>query len=265
MRSPFSARRIAPFVETNGVDMEGCPPVESYKSFAEFFSRPKDVRPYGESDRSERLLAVADSRLLAVPIGDDGEFRVEAKGTTYALASLMGEDKRRLNMAPEGLSCPMTTARCMSRALAGGACLVFRLSLADWHRFLFPFDGHIVASWEVPGQLHSVRRVADGARPYSMNKRCVSVLEAVGEHPDVPALMVEVGALLVGRITQELEPPHAFRAGREKGMFELGGSTVVLAVPASVAIDDDILRNSRAGKETLVRAGEPIGTILRPE
>ena len=48
--------------------------------------------------------------------------------------------------------------------------------------------------------------------------------------------------------------------GEEKGMFEFGGSTVVLLLKKDAAvIDSDILENSAAGAETRVRIGEVIG------
>ena len=43
-RRTSSRRRIRPFVERMGIDMSECPrPVESFSSFAEFFTRPIDL------------------------------------------------------------------------------------------------------------------------------------------------------------------------------------------------------------------------------
>ena len=51
-----------------------------------------------------------------------------------------------------------------------------------------------------------------------------------------------------------------FERGEEKGMFEFGGSTVVLLLKKDAAvIDSDIMENSAAGAETRVRIGEVIG------
>lgn len=246
MSHPSSASRIAPFVEEHGVDMTGCPPVSSYSSFAEFFARPKDASVEAEPGD---VVSPADSKSLAIPVSGGEGFRVEAKGTVYSLPQLMGG---------EGRPC----ADWLPAYLDGGTCLVFRLSLTDWHRFLFPFSGRRICGWDVEGSLHSVRRVADGARPYSTNRRHVDVLAAgCVAHPTY-ALMVEVGALLVGGIRQEqTDGDGTFAAGDEKGRFELGGSTVILVVPTSVEVDGDLLRNSQMGNETAVRAGERVGRL----
>ena len=74
--------------------------------------------------------------------------------------------------------------------------------------------------------------------------------------------MMEVGALLVGRIVNHHRKFKVFR-GQEKGYFEFGGSTVVLLVKKdTVKIDADILENSAQGIETVVKYGEKIGEAV---
>ncbi len=73
-------------------------------------------------------------------------------------------------------------------------------------------------------------------------------------------LMMEVGALLVGRIVNHHQQSRVHR-GEEKGYFQFGGSTVILLLRKDAArIDADILENSRRQIETIVRMGEKIGT-----
>lgn len=51
--------------------------------------------------------------------------------------------------------------------------------------------------------------------------------------------------------------------GQEKGLFEFGGSTVVLMLERDRLLPDaDLLENSEAGEETIVKMGEKIGTFL---
>ena len=51
--------------------------------------------------------------------------------------------------------------------------------------------------------------------------------------------------------------------GQEKGLFEFGGSTVVLMLERDRLVPDaDLIRNSEAGEETIVKMGEKIGTFL---
>ena len=48
--------------------------------------------------------------------------------------------------------------------------------------------------------------------------------------------------------------------GQEKGKFEYGGSTIILAFKKDmVNIDGEIINNSRYGYETIVKMGEVIG------
>ena len=72
-------------------------------------------------------------------------------------------------------------------------------------------------------------------------------------------VQVEVGAMCVGKI-KNWHGEHSFKRGEEKGMFEFGGSTVVLVLEKGRAvIDSDILQNSRLGFETRVKIGERVG------
>ncbi|MBR1824083.1 MAG: phosphatidylserine decarboxylase, partial [Ruminococcus sp.] len=53
----------------------------------------------------------------------------------------------------------------------------------------------------------------------------------------------------------------AVRRGDEKGMFQFGGSTIVMLFQKdSITVDSDILRNSANGDETVVKYGEKIGS-----
>lgn len=72
--------------------------------------------------------------------------------------------------------------------------------------------------------------------------------------------MMEVGALLVGKIVNHHEECKV-RRGMEKGYFEFGGSTVILAFEKDqIEPDADILANWNEGYETVVKLGEGIGT-----
>ena len=107
------------------------------------------------------------------------------------------------------------------------------------------------------GVLHTVNPIANDYFPiYKENAREYSILRNQ-EFGDI--LMMEVGALLVGKIVNHHGKAHVSR-GQEKGYFQFGGSTVVLLLKAGVVeIDEDILENSRAGIETVVKYGEKIG------
>ena len=112
----------------------------------------------------------------------------------------------------------------------------------------------------IPGVFHTVNPYAAGIRPiYRENTREYTCTET--EFGTL--LQMEVGALLVGRISNH-KGSGPVQRGTEKGMFEFGGSTVVLMLePGRLSLDEDILRNSSVGEETIVKMGERIGTLIR--
>ena len=241
MRSPLSRGRVARFCAQNGITnasltRAGFAPMESYGSFAAFFERTRPVPCAGEPGV---LYAPADGYLSCYRIAPG--LAMDIKGTTYTVPELLGE--------------PDATRYA---DLQGGLCLVFRLSLTDYHHFHFPAAGTCVSQRQIPGELHSVRPVAAGKRPFSRNKRSVSqlVLDGFG-----PAVMVEVGAMLVGGIVQDEPTPARFAAGAHKGHFALSGSTVVLLLRDNVILDPDIALANARGLETRVEAGTRIGRL----
>ena len=65
--------------------------------------------------------------------------------------------------------------------------------------------------------------------------------------------------MLVGKIVNHHEKA-AVQRGMEKGYFEFGGSTVILAFQkGKVLFDEDIVTNTKDGFETIVKMGEVIG------
>ena len=108
---------------------------------------------------------------------------------------------------------------------------------------------------------HTVNPAAASRCPiYRENTREYSLLESLRFGT---VLQMEVGALLVGRISNH-KGSGPVQRGTEKGMFEFGGSTVVLMLePGRLTPDEDILRNSTVGEETIVKMGERIGTLIR--
>ena len=110
----------------------------------------------------------------------------------------------------------------------------------------------------IPGVLHTVNPIANDVYPiYIQNSREYSVLHTAA-FGDV--LMMEVGALLVGKIVNHHGKARVVR-GQEKGYFQFGGSTVVVLLEKDKAhIDADILANSCELAETVVKMGEKIGS-----
>lgn len=110
----------------------------------------------------------------------------------------------------------------------------------------------------INGVYHTVNPIAlDTTDIYRENTREYTILhtENFGK-----VIQAEVGAMFVGRIVNHHMGHHRFVRGEEKGMFEYGGSTVILMFQKdTVEFDSDIVENSREGYETKVRMGEKIG------
>ena len=156
--------------------------------------------------------------------------------------------------------------------LKGGTLLVFRLSLPDYHRYIFPARGKLVKTQAIKGRLDSVRKDAAHFKAFSENKRVVSLMDLIGMGK---ILHVEVGAMLVGHIhnhvkvesifdggvnkNRKRKTEYRFHAGEEKGYFSLGGSTIVEILNNKIVIDDDLFENTKKGLETKLSIGERIG------
>ena len=228
---------IRPFIKNNHIDMSQFEPV-AYESYNDFFSRRirPEARPIDMDPR--HLISPADSKLTALPITETGRFTL--KHTQYTVGSLLKDPA-------------------LAAEYVGGWCLIFRLTVDDYHRYCYAFSGEKGENIRIPGRLHTVNPIANDFFPiYKENSREYTVLHTL-EFGDVVAM--EVGALLVGKIVNHHGRASVHR-GQEKGYFQFGGSTVVLLLKKDTAIlDGDILENSRNGIETVVKFGEKIGIV----
>ena len=199
-----------------------------------FFTRniKEGRRPF--SLDPDDLCAVADSKLLCYKITEDGKINI--KNSIYTASEIIGEE--------------------LSDDFYGGDCMVFRLTVDDYHHYSFFDKGRLIREKYIEGRLHTVSPIS--ARRYKVfaeNCRSVSLIETenFGE-----CYQVEIGALLVGKINNK--DVKIFERGDEKGYFEMGGSTCVVMLKKGAAIiDEDILENSANGTETKVLMGERIG------
>lgn len=238
LSSRISRVLVGPFIRKNHISMEDYPP-RRYTSFNDFFTRTilPARRPVDQDPN--HLISPCDSKLTAIPLEPDTRFSI--KGVEYTAGDLLRSED-------------------LAQKFAGGWLLLFRLTVDDYHHYLYPLSGTESARVVIPGVFHTVNPFAAGIRPiYRENTREYTCTET--EFGTL--LQMEVGALLVGRISNHIGAGPVQR-GTEKGMFEFGGSTVVLMLePDRLQPDEDILRNSAAGEETIVKMGERIGTLIR--
>lgn len=240
MSRKISTVFVKPFIRKNGLDMSDYPK-KRYRSFNDFFTRTilPERRPI-DGDNSH-LIAPCDGKLTAAEITPD--VTVLVKGNLYTVAQLLKNEP-------------------LARQYQGGWLLLFRLSVDDYHRYCYVSDGVQGERVRIPGVYHTVHPFAAEKRMiYRENTREYCRIETADLGPMV---QMEVGALLVGRIKNHLTQGPV-RRGQEKGMFEFGGSTVILMIEKDrVELDGDILKNSRSGEETVVKMGEKIGTRMQP-
>ena len=235
MDSRFSVPLIKPFIRCNNIDMEEYEKCR-YNSFNEFFTRKIKKGRRDFSIKEEDLCSPCDAKLGVYKIGENSAFKV--KGTYYTMESLVKSHK-------------------LAQYYKGGILCIFRLCVDDYHRYAYIDEGKQKKNYKIPGVLHTVNPVACGKYPvYKENSREFSVLHSKNFGK---VLMMEVGAMLVGRICNYNDETHAIR-GQEKGRFEYGGSTVILAFAKDkVVIDSEIMDNSRYGFETVVQMCSVIG------
>ncbi len=242
MKLPLSRGLIQKFVTHYNIALDEIEfPIKRYKNFNAFFIRrlKPEARPIAGD--SHLLVSPADAR-LSVYHHIDAEKTLQIKGAVYSLRELLKDD---------------TLARFYHR----GAVFIFRLCPVDYHRFHFPDNGTVIRMTREKGCLYSVNPWALKKIPrvFCRNKRDITVFESAcfGR-----ITFVDVGATNVGSIVHLTRIGQEVKKGEERGYFEFGGSTVLMFIEKNrVRVDDDLLKNTAGGDETLVLMGSAIGQI----
>ena len=237
LSSAHSKWLISKFIERNEIDMdiyEEC----DYSSFNDFFTRKikPDCRPVPED--LDVLISPCDCLATVYPIQENTTFSI--KNTEYTLRSLLRSPR-------------------LAKRFRGGYAYVLRLTVEDYHRYLYSVSGKQSKNYHIDGTFHTVNPIANDYLPiYKENTREYTVIRSK-EFGDV--LQMEVGALLVGKISNHKQSTVVTR-GEEKGFFEYGASTiVVLTQKDRVTPRSDLLTNSKNGYETKVLQAHPLGIL----
>ena len=231
------SRRIIPsFVKKNHIDL-GIYEKQEFDSYNAFFTRKIKAEQRPINEQKNILISPSDGKVTAYPITQKGRFCI--KHTQYSAAQLLKDER-------------------LAERYMGGWIYVIRLTVDDYHRYCYVADGRKSRQRKIRGVLHTVNPVANDYYPiYKMNSReyCLLKTKELGT-----ILLMEVGALMVGKINNHEEDSAQVKRGDEKGMFEFGGSTiVVMTEPGMAEPDKDIIHNTKAQAETLVKMGESIG------
>ncbi len=239
----FSKKKVLDFVSVNNLDeTEFEKPASEYSSFSEFFDRRLKPQARPVCQQSDALVSPADGVLTIFPsISGFPAFTI--KGQKFTLASLLRDER-------------------LADKYKNGSLAVVYLSPTDYHRYHFPCECTLEMAWTLGAKLFSVNPIAmeHGYRPFDVNVRDVSILnnEMMGQF-----LMIEVGALYVGRMVRTSPSQGKKSKGEEKGYFGLGGSTIVLVFKkGTIKFDEDILEMSGYDIPSRVRVGERIAGII---
>ncbi|XVG94914.1 phosphatidylserine decarboxylase [Eubacteriales bacterium KG127] len=232
----FSKPLIPSFVCRNKINPKDFV-MYGHKSFNDFFTRKLREGARSIDLRPDSLISPCDSKLTVYGI-DELESKFTIKNIMYTFNELTQSEK-------------------LAEVFNGGTLLVFRLSVDDYHRYCYIDNGDKSQNYRIRGAYHTVNPAAcEKLAVYKENERVISLLKS--ENFGL-VMMMEVGAMMVGKIIN-YDGPMYVEKGMEKGRFEFGGSTIILAFTKDVVeIDRDILLNSQQGLETKVRYGEQIG------
>ncbi|WP_195978339.1 phosphatidylserine decarboxylase [Blautia luti] len=236
LNTGLSARFVPGFVEKNRIDL-GVYEKQKFSSWNDFFTRRirEGERPIDE--RKNILVSPCDGKLSVYRIGEGSRFFI--KDTEYTVEQLLRNKK-------------------LADRYLGGYAMVFRLTVDDYHHYCYVADGEKSVNVTLPGVYHTVNPAANEVFPiYRENAREYTLLKTK-EFGTI--LMMEVGAMMVGKITNLWRGTCGVKKGQEKGRFEFGGSTIILLLQhGKVRLDHDLLENTEEGYETIVKMGERIG------
>lgn len=235
LNTKLSASMIKSFVKKNNIDLSEYEQ-RKFKSYNDFFTRKvlEDKRSI-DMDKNA-FIAPCDSKLSVYRINETSTFKI--KDSYYTVQDLLDNNE-------------------IYKEFSNGLCLIFRLAVDDYHRYCYIDNGHKEKNVYIPGEFHTVQPIAlENYNIYKRNSREYTILhtENFGD-----VIYIEVGALLVGKIVNHHQE-HSFKKGEEKGMFEFGGSTIVLLVKENIIdLDKEFFENTKNRLETIVKYGERIG------
>lgn len=235
LSTKLSSKVVPSFCKSNHIDLS-IYDRQKFNSYNDFFTR-KLLEEKKEVDyNSNHLVSPCYSKLSVYPIAKNMSFKV--KNTRYTLSRLLKSKK-------------------LAEKYEGGIACIFRLSVDDYHRYMYIDDGYQTKERKIKGVFHTVNPIANDMYPiYKENTRAYSILQSKNFGN---VIMMEVGALLVGKIRNYHSCCNVKR-GEEKGYFEFGGSSIILIFQKDkIKIDKDIWNNSINGMETKVCMGEKIG------
>ncbi|MFW2177455.1 MULTISPECIES: archaetidylserine decarboxylase [unclassified Moraxella] len=197
--------------------------LSQYDSFNDFFTRELRADARTIDADTDSVVCPADGKVSQIGQINDQQL-LQAKGRTYSVAQLLGDFE-------------------LGKAMTDGSFATIYLAPTNYHRVHMPFEGTLVETIYVPGQLFSVNNETAENIPdlFARNERCVCVFDTeFGK-----ACVVLVGAMIVAGIetvatgkikrsdkVQRQTHDVKLAKGDELGRFYLG-STAIVVLPKS--------------------------------
>ncbi|KAI0401181.1 phosphatidylserine decarboxylase proenzyme [Xylaria palmicola] len=236
-RAASSKSQIAGFVDAYNINMKDFDPpnIDAYGSFRRLLHAPAHAR----------AVVVADSRVVVY----------DSVAKTKALW-IKGQDFDMTNLV-------MDTQ--LGARFDGAAVASFRLSPQDYHRYHPPVAGRVTAFRSLPGDYYQVDPIAlrSNVDILTRNARDYVVIDTK-EFGEV--LFVAIGATDVGSVQFHKEwrtPGNEIRKGDELGIFQFGGSSIIVAFQAGrIKFDDDLRDLSMQRIQVAVEVGMSLGSAV---
>lgn len=234
LNSKLSALYIPIFVKKNRIDTEKfIRPFGGYYSFNEFFMREMKDEYLNLEDGT--LCSPCDGLLTIKAIDDTSVFTI--KHCKYDIGRLLGDNE-------------------LAKRFIGGTALIFRLTPTHYHRYNYCTSGKASDVTRIEGKLHCVRPIALEQYPvFTENSREYITIdsEKLGT-----VVQMEVGALLVGLISNNSVYTTDAIINTEKGHFEFGGSTIIVLLDHKVKLKHKLKVREKIDGEIPVKIGEAL-------
>jgi len=247
---PESKKQIRPFIETYKINMAEFEPSDpdAYPTFYDWFIRKHtpESRPLYEPEDPTKAVSAADCRLVVYETVAQSH-TIWIKGNHFSIANLI-QDK------------------VAARPWDDGAVASFRLSPQDYHRYHSPVSGTVKWWKQLDGQYYSVDPLAvtSSVDILTANARSAFCLSSP-EFGDV--LFVAIGANEVGTVKlaeKAMTPGAEIQKGEEIGLFEFGGSSIIVAFePGRIEFDQDLLEYSSKAIQVDVEVKSILGKAVR--
>ncbi|TQB71589.1 hypothetical protein MPDQ_007448 [Monascus purpureus] len=250
-RQPRSHREIKGFIDFYQIDMSDFSPSdpEEYPTFEDFFVRKhaSHARPIYQPEDRTKAIVVTDARVAVFPSVTRAK-ELWIKGSQFTIGKLIEDEKK-------------------ADTWNDGAVASFRLSPQDYHRYHSPVAGKVKWYKRIPGSYLQVDPVAlhSSVNILTENARCCVCIDS-SEFGQV--LFVAIGATDVGTVEFHepmRQPGHDVEKGEEIGLFQFGGSAIVVVFEnGRIGFDEDLLVPSNKEINIDVRVGQSLGKATRP-